>query len=356
MSHFQKNSPFTLLAVLALFLGVALISQSLAQSSSTNPTKAKIDFKKEKIVSASNANIKSILSLAGKVDADTYAAVQFQTSGQLAWVGVKEGDKVKKGQALASLNKDQLKKQFQKQMNDYLTNRWNFEDTQDKYKTTKDDYLVTDEIQRILDRQQFSLNNAVLDVEIADLTMKYATIYSPIDGIVVAIDQKNPGVNITPASATFTVIDPQSVYFKSKVDETDINHLHLDETAEISLDSFADKSIDSKITYMSFTPVDGETSTVYTVKFSLPVDNTNSAYRLGMNGNVAVTTNQADNVLTIPIEGLYEENGQKFVYKTDSTKKEKIKTNVTTGIESDTQVQIIDGLKAGESVVIPITT
>ena len=77
--------------------------------------------------------IEEMVSASGTVRSENEVKVQFQTSGKLAWMGVKEGDSVKKWQALASLDKDELKKKFQKEMNDYLNERWDFEQTQDDY-------------------------------------------------------------------------------------------------------------------------------------------------------------------------------------------------------------------------------
>ncbi|HPA35669.1 MAG TPA: biotin/lipoyl-binding protein, partial [Chitinophagales bacterium] len=64
---------------------------------------------------------------------------------------VKEGDLVKKGQAIASLDQRELKKRLEKELNDYMTVRWDFEQTHEDYKDYKDRYLLTDEMKRILE-------------------------------------------------------------------------------------------------------------------------------------------------------------------------------------------------------------
>lgn len=310
----------------------------------------KINLKQAQTFVVKRDNIQQSLTLAGKVDAQNYVVLQFQTSGKLAWVGVKEGDRVKKWQAIASLDKAALQKQFQKTMNDYLTNRWNFEDTQDQYKQTKEDFLVTDEIKRILERKQFSLENAVLDVELADITVKYATLVSPIEGIVTAIDQPYAGVNIIPASATFTVIDPSSIYFRSQIDEEDVVRVKVGQSTKITLDSFSDQEIESKIKNISFTPIQGETATVYQIKFDLGLPNNDLKYRIGMNGDAKVKLAEAKNVLVVPIEAIFEENGEKFVYL--RTEKGKIEKRVIkTGLEDETNTEVNEGLNEGETVI-----
>lgn len=238
------------------------------------------------VVSQEEEEIEALV-LPGKVRAEKEVELKFQTSGKLAWVGVKKGDWVKRGQAIASLDKEELEKEFKKEMNDYLNERWDFEQTHDDYQETKERHLVTDEIQRILDQAQFDLNNVVLDLEIADLAVKFAAIVSPIEGIITRIDQPVAGVNITPATAVFTVSDPGSVFFEAEADEEEVVLLKQGLRAKIILDSYPEKEFDSEIILLGFAPVSSTGSAVYSVKLSLP-ENTDLQFRLGMAGEVEI--------------------------------------------------------------------
>ena len=60
---------------------------------------------------------------------------------------------------------------------------------------------------------------------------------------------------------------------------------------------------------------------------------------------------EVKNVLTLPLEAIYHDNGIKYVLvKTDDNKI--IKKEIKTGIESDTDVEITEGLNDNESVII----
>lgn len=297
-------------------------------------------------ITAKRQNIESVLALSGSVDATSKVTLQFQTSGQLAWVGVKVGDKVKKYQAIASLNKELLKKQLQSQFNLYRTNLSQFNDTKDDYK----DQVITTEIQRILDRTQYSLDNTVINYELSDLAIKYATITSPIAGIVTDVSAALPGTNISALTTTYSVVDPASLYFRSEIDQEDVNKVKNDQNATVTLDSFADEKIGSKITYISFAPINSTSSTVYELRFSLPVDNSALKYRLAMTGNVDIPLAKAENVLTLPIEAINEDGNQKFVEVLVNKKIEK--KNVETGIESDTDIEIKSGITEYDQVII----
>lgn len=292
-------------------------------------------------------DIKSTLVLSGSIDAGSKATLQFQTSGQLAWLGVKVGDKVKKWQAIASLDKTILKKNLETQFNNYTTTLSTFHDTADDYKDT----VITTEFRRILDRNQNTLNNAVIAYELSDLAIKYATITSPINGIVTEVAPALPGTNISALTTTYSIVDPNSIFFTAEIDQEDVNKVVIDQPVEIHLDSFPENTINSKIKYISFSPITGETSTVYEIRFELPIDNQNLNYRLGMTGDAQIITKSANNVLTIPLEAVTEKNSKKIVLvKVD---KKNIEKEVETGIESDTDIEIKSGISEYDQVLIP---
>lgn len=337
-----------LLVFLALFLGVALVlSRSEAASTKSAP---KFNPKKDTVYTPKIDTIKDVLTLAGSIDTDQIANVRFQNSGKLVWVGVKVGDHVRRGQALASLDKAELRKNLATQFNNYRTQLSQFNDVQDTYKKTKENLLVTDTIQRILDRTQYSLDNAVINYELTDMAIKEATIVSPIEGIVVAMDQPFAGANITPATATITIINPDKLYFKANIDQEAVTKVHLGQAADLRLDSFADQSIASKINYIAFTPVSGETSTVYQVRFDLPLKNNNLSYRIGMDGDVDIVLSQSTNTLTIPTDAVNDDNGQSYVYLKSGN--ELVRRNVKLGIETDTTTEVKEGLTQNDQVVV----
>ena len=336
-----------LLIFIALFLGVIIV---IPQPRAASTTTLKYNAKKDTIYTPKVDTIKDTLTLAGSISTDQIASVRFKNSGKLVWVGVKTGDYVKKGQALASLDKAELRKNLATQFNNYRNSLSQFQDTQDTYQKTKDNVLVTDTIQRILNRTQYSLDNSVINYELTDMSIKEATIYSPIEGIVTGVDQLFAGVYITPAAATFTIINPHQLFFTSDIDQEAVTKIKMGQEVILKLDSFPDKEIRSKIVYIAFTPVSGQTSTLYEVRFELPLDNKDLVYRIGMDGDSNIVLSSAENTLTIPTDAVNDDNGQAFVYlKSD---KELIRRDITTGIENDTTTQVTQGLTVNDQVVV----
>lgn len=346
---FKSKKNLVIIAILILIFGFIFYR---SQNNANDQDIPKFEPKKDEIISPKVLDLDETITLAGKIDALSKAEVRFQTSGRLAWVGVQVGDSVRKWQSLASLDKIELRKSLEKQFNDYKSQLDTFQDVQDTYKTEKENLTLTDEMQRILNRSQNGLNNSVIAYELADLTVKYATIWSPINGIVVGVDQPNPGINITPATASFYIIDPNSIYFKSEIDEEDVSRIYVGQKTQISIDTFPDEVFDSEITYISFSPVAGQASTVYEVRFKLDIDNQDLKYRLGMNGDASILISQAPKALVLPLEAVNQDaNGDYFVYVLNSQNQVEQKS-ITTGIETDDYIQIISGISENEKILI----
>lgn len=330
---------------------VAVILFFIIRSFTTKKTSAiTLDPKTDTIITPKLTEIKDQITLSGSINANDIAIVKFQNSGKLNWVGVKIGDRVKKWQTLATIDSTELKKSLQTQFNNYRKELSGFNDVQATYKKTKEDFLVTETIQRILDRTQYSLENSVINYEIADMAIKESRLITPIDGVVVTIDQPLAGVNITPATSTITIINPNALYFRSEVDQQEVTKLVQGQEAVIKLDSFDENEIKTKLSYVAFTPVTGQSSTVYEIRFPLPLENQTLNYRLGMDGDVTILIKEKTDVITVPIESINDDNSQNYVWLKINDKIER--RDIKIGIETDTDVEVLEGLNQNDQVVI----
>lgn len=337
----RKKVIFAAIGVGLVLIGVFFLSRLQAKN-------------KEKIVTAKvkRTTLKKVISASGKVKSEKEIGLKFQTSGKLAWVGVKEGDSVKQWQAIASLDKKELQKKLEKEVNDYMNERWNFEEDRETYHVTTDDldkYTLSNTVRRILEKAQFDLNNTVLDVEIAHETQELATLVSPISGIVTHIDIPVAGVNITPATAVFTVADPNQVVFEANVDEVDIGQIKAGQGAILTLDAYPEEEIETKVEKISFTATTTRGGgTAFPVKFTLP-ENQNLKFKLGMNGDVEIILQEKESVLVVLSEAIIK-RGEKyyvFVVKNGVAKKQEIKV----GLETETETEILGGVSEGEEII-----
>jgi HlyD family secretion protein len=296
--------------------------------------------------------IKTVAS-SGKTKAAKSVELKFQTSGRLAWVGVKEGDHVKAYQAIAGMDAREVQKNLEKSLRDYSAQRSDFEET---WRTTWGpatqshetlDHAFSDTARIILEKNQWDLDKAVLDVELKHLSLEYATLVTPIAGIVTHIDTPVPGVNITPATSVFEIVDPGSISFEAKIDEVDIGLLSLGQEAKISLDAYPDREFVatiSSIAYAAETSTGG--ATVFPVELSL-ADSEN--LRVGFNGDVTIEAIKLPRALSVPVSAVREEGKTKYIYKKVGSSYEK--TPVTVGPSSDNETVVTMGINEGDEVV-----
>jgi HlyD family secretion protein len=335
-----KNHKYLIILGIFLVIGIYFLIQN-NQPEQKNGAK-----KKETTYTVKRQDLKQTLTLSGNIDAEEKVVLRFQTSGRLTWVGVKEGDMVKKYQTIASLDGRDVKKNLEKKLNTYLSERWDFEQTKDDYKNT----ILNDSIKRILEKSQFDLNNSVLDVELQNLSVEYATLWTPIEGIVTRIDAPYTGINITPATAEFEIINPQTVYLSVSADQNEVIKLTNGMTAEITMDSYPDASLSGIIDTISFTPKAGESGIVYEVKVKLPMNNIDNRYRIDMTADATFITKEKANVFSVPNAFVKQENDKKYlnVLRNGNGKKQKI--YVETGDEYDNDTEILSGVSEGDVI------
>lgn len=317
----------------------------------TIPLRVQATIKKNQpqTVAVKKENLRLSISATGVIQSENQVDLKFQTSGLLAWVGVKEGDRVKKWQAIASLDKRQLQKTLEKEMQTYLEERWDWEQTQEDYKEAKTNALITDKIQRILDKSQFGLNKAVLDYEIYNLTVQLATISSPIEGIVTHIEAPIAGVNITPATASFTIANPEKMKFTSNIDEVDISGVKVNQKVLITLDAYPDQEFTGMINKIGFASVTTKGGgTAFPIEINLP-ENKDLRFKPGMNGDIEIISEEREGVLTVPNQALYQKDNQDFVKIMENGKVKEVQ--VKKGLETDTKTEILEGLSEDQKVI-----
>lgn len=332
-----------IIVIFFLIIGFIFFKVSSNTTSGTNG-------KKQTSYKVKRQNLKESLSLSGTIDAEEHVTLRFSTSGRMVWVGVKQGDYVKKYQAVASLDKREVEKNLEKSLRDYSKERWDFEE--DKQVTYRS--VFTDSAKRILEKNQFDLDKAILDVEIKQLAIEYATLISPIEGIVTHVGSPYTGVNITPAQAEFEIVNPKTIYFSATADQNDVVELKQGEEGEIVLDAYPDLTLKGKIYIVSFVPKEDETGTVYQVKLVLDESNEDYRYRFGMTGDASFTIREIKNVLAVPTKYVKSEKKpdgtliREYVLKKENGRK--VKTTVEVGEDVDEYTIITSGLKEGDVV------
>lgn len=295
------------------------------------------------LVEVKTGNVKQIISASGTLEGTDSADLRFKIAGKLNYISVKPGQEVEKGALIASLDTRDFQIALQQAYNAFEIKDATAKRAEDDVKNHTSDENFTQREERVA--AQKARDNAYDDIKAARRAIEDAYIYAPLSGIVIKADQ-NVGQIVTAADLIAQIVDETEYVFEAEVDESDIGQIKLGQIADVSLNSYPDqifKASVSKVTPAIETTDSG--ATVVIVKLALGKPEIN--FVSGINGQADITVNEANGVLVIPVEALFEENQ---VYKKLGGTYEKVK--VETGLQSDTEVEIKSGLTPGDQVVI----
>jgi len=186
-----------------------------------------------------------------------------------------------------------------------------------------------------------------------------ATIRAPIRGTVLSRDVEigspvssilNLGAN---ATLVMTLGDIDQVFVRGKVDEADIGRVRLGQAARIRVETFKDKAFAGRVTQISPMGVEKDNVTNFEVRVS--IDNPGKELKANMTANAEIVLEEHANALILPEAAVtYDAQKRAFVdVAAPGTKTGRKKVPVKVGVSNGTKIQIVDGLKAGDKVVLP---
>ena len=186
-----------------------------------------------------------------------------------------------------------------------------------------------------------------------------ATIRAPIRGTVLTRDVElgspvssilNLGANATPV---MTLGNIEQVFVRGKVDEADIGHVRLGQPARIRVETFKDKVFNGQVTQISPMGVEKDNVTNFEVKVS--IDNPGRALKANMTANAEIVLEELSNSLLMPESAVsYDAQKNAFVeIVAPEAKSGRKKVAVKLGVGNGTKIQILDGVKQGDKVVLP---
>jgi len=380
----------------ALVLIVVIASAALRPNHAIDP---------DKLATVERGDIARSVVATGKIEPLTEVEVKSKASGIVEKLFVDAGDRVKSGQVLAELDKEQLQaavgesranleaaeaaKQaaeasYQKNIVDaegpdipFLKS--DMQRAQDSY---KQGLIALNAMQDAEKNYQLALNRQMsaqrnVQVSRADVAeaeaqiaqaraaldnanenLQYATITSPIDGEVLSRDvEVGDAVSSilvlgSQATLVMTLGDTSEVYVKGQVDESDIGKVYLGQAARISVESFKDKAFQGRVTKIAPLGVDKDNVTTFEVRVSIV--NATGELRANMSANAEIIFEEKKNVLLIP-EGavIFDKDKNTFVDladpKSDTGRR---RVPVKLGISNGVKTEVVSGLSQGQQVVL----
>ncbi|MBU4275799.1 MAG: efflux RND transporter periplasmic adaptor subunit [Proteobacteria bacterium] len=188
----------------------------------------------------------------------------------------------------------------------------------------------------------------------AQVNLNYATIRAPIDGVVSSVStQEGETVAASLSAPTFiTIVDLARLQVDDFVDETDIGMVKVGQKAFFTVDAYPDKKFMGEVEAIQPSAKIVDDVVYYPVTIKIQGDYQNQL-KPEMTATVSIIAGVRRGVLLIPAPAIRRKGGKSMVYVRSEGKTE-LKP-VTVGWTEELRAQVTDGLKEGETVVIPIS-
>ena len=319
------------------------------------------------------ANIMNSITATGTIEPVTSVTVGTQVSGIVSKLYVDYNSVVKKGQVIAELDKTNLMSQLntaktqlataQSQLN-YQTANFN------RYKTLFQKGLVAaddfDNAQLAYKQAKEQVTSAKEEVQRAQTNLGYATITSPIDGVVLSKSVEE-GQTVAASFSTpelFTIAqDLTNMQVVADVDEADIGDVKEGERVSFTVDAYPDDTFEGTVKQVRQEATTTNNVVTYEVVISAP--NADLKLKPGLTANVTIFTAERKGVLSVQSKALRftpqkETVGKMKIVDKTGNAKNKVWTiegnnivahKVNIGMTDGTNTQILNGLEAGTKVV-----
>jgi multidrug efflux pump subunit AcrA (membrane-fusion protein) len=195
-------------------------------------------------------------------------------------------------------------------------------------------------------------SQALLALNAQKLSSENYVVKAPWSGTVLAVNVST-GEMVSPQTSLMKIADTSVWNVETYVDEVDILNVRDGQDAQITIDSYPDKTFAGKVSYLGRTLVKTpEGLNSYALKIGLTTPPTTVAD--GMSADATIILSTVKGVLAVPVESVISENGKKYVMLVSSNARNKVvttKTEIGVGLEGDDYVQVTSGLKAGDHIV-----
>jgi HlyD family secretion protein len=396
--HPHRRKRWIYLAVVAIILVAATIGLTAA----LRPNHS-IDA--SKLARVERGDLARSVVATGKIQPLAKVEVKSKASGIVKQIFVDYGQRVKKGQVLVELDKEQLRARLQEARANLMaaqageqsaeaTLQRNIVDaegpdlpflkaTVDRNRKLATDGLVSTSIledaekgyQMALNKQSSAQRNiAVSRAEVArakaqaaqaqaardnaEEDLRNSTITSPMDGLVLSRDVEVgaavSSILVLGSQATLllTLGDVSEVYVLGKVDEADIGKVYFGQPARIVVESFKDKKFQGKVTKISPLGVEKDNVTTFEVRASIL--NPGGELKANMTANAEIILEEKKNVLLVPEAAVvYDKQRNTSIESPDpKAPNGRKKIPVKLGISNGVKTELVAGLNEGQQVVL----
>ena len=313
----------------------------------------------------------AVLNSSGYVVAQRKAAVASKGTGRLVFLGVVEGDQVRRDQIIARLEDNDIKAQLDQAKANLKLAEADLKDAENFYRRQKE--LTA---KGLISQQEFETAEArynrtlaIIDlasaqVTAAEVAMENTLIRAPFDGTVLTKNADvgeivSPfGASINSRAAVVTMADMTSLQVEADVSESNIEKITLNQECEIVLDAYPEKSYPGFVAKIVPTADRSKATVLVKVGFK----EYDSRVLPEMSAKVTFLTRRTDKdedkdkekpILLAPSSATGKRNGRDVVFVVKDDKA--VEVQVQLGRKFGDNIEIISGVSSGESIIEKLT-
>ncbi len=253
----------------------------------------------------------------------------------------KLGDAVRKGELIISIEDQEFENGVA--INSKELNLEIAEQEQSKQKALYEKGGVTLSEMR---NTEVRVTNARYDLENAKLNLEKMSIRAPFTGVIVSLPHYTPQSKIAQGSEMVGLMAYSKMYMDINLPESAIEYVGPNQLVHITHYTMPHDTLSGVISELS-PAISTETRTF---KGKILVDNNELKLRPGMFVKADIVVEQADSVLVIPKDVVISRRNRKYVYVVE--RNSAILRDITTGLEDDVNVEVVEGLKEGDNLII----
>jgi RND family efflux transporter MFP subunit len=290
-------------------------------------------------------------------------------TGRLIWLGVVEGDKVKKGQIIGKLEDNDIRALLDQAKANLLLTKADLKDAENSYnrekallKTGSATKMEVDAAEARYLRVLASIDVAKANISSQEIALENMLIRAPFDGTVLTKNADigeivSPmGASINSRAAIVTMADMSSLEVEADVSESNIEKIKLNQESEIVLDAYPDKSYEGYV--LKIIPTADRSKATVMVKVGFK--HYDERVLPEMSAKVMFLSEKAKGeikdekpALIVPMTSLAKRDGKDVVYLVKDEKA--IEVPVTTGRKFNAYIEISTGISDGDKVIDNIT-
>lgn len=346
------------------------------------------------LTEVTRGDIRATVNANARVRAERSVRLSFQASGQVMSLSVQEGDRVKAGDVLAEIDREQAARRVRQAQLNVETRRLELSNAQappsaseleiaqqnlkkaalaraaagDRFKNDPSDgNRIAQELAEAdyaiaratferataaaSERELTGLKNAVENAEIDLINAREALsetqLIAPFDGAITEVNIRE-GELVGGFNPAIGVMDLSALELLAEIDEIDISEVHAGQPVEIRFDAFPGKTATGKLSLIFPAASTDRGATLYRAVVTL--DPTELALRPGMGATVKIATVERTNVLVVPTRAIKSAGTQKIVVVRDDSGTRNVV--VETGLSDGVETEIVSGLSEGMMVAL----